>query len=101
MPQYHYAVEMSLKYEKDVKIRTWITVFNVSCIESDSIWSLQNYIENREVEEFGRNKRIECDSEKRETVQNEIREINIKIKTSSGRVLLLLNIQCRVLKITS
>ncbi|CAL6030652.1 leucine-rich_repeat protein [Hexamita inflata] len=37
MPQYKYAVQMIQNYEKQVKTRTWITIFNVSCIESDQI----------------------------------------------------------------
>ncbi|CAL6030656.1 Conserved_hypothetical protein [Hexamita inflata] len=80
MPQYKYAVKLQ-NYEKEVKTRTWITIFNVSCIESDQIRYIRYLIgSNCEVEWFGRNFRIECDQEKRETVQNEIREINAKLK---------------------
>ncbi|CAL6081361.1 leucine-rich_repeat protein [Hexamita inflata] len=79
MSQYKYAIKLQ-NYEKDVQTKTWITVFNVSCFESYPIWSLRNQIENCEVEWFGRNLRIECDSEKRETVQNKIKEINPKLK---------------------
>ncbi|CAL6030665.1 leucine-rich_repeat domain-containing protein [Hexamita inflata] len=78
-PQYQYAVKIQ-NYQNMVKIRTWITVFNVSFFESDQIYNLAIYIENCEVEEFGRNLRFECDSEKRETVQNAIREINPQLK---------------------
>ncbi|CAL5997795.1 leucine-rich_repeat protein [Hexamita inflata] len=79
MSQYKYAVKLQ-NYEKQVKTRTRITVFNVSLIESNQIYNLPDQIENCEVEEFGRNLRIECDSEKRQTVQNKIKEINSKLK---------------------
>ncbi|CAL6006017.1 Conserved_hypothetical protein [Hexamita inflata] len=79
MPQYQYAIKLQ-KYEKDVKARTWITIFNVATIEQNQIYNLLDQIENCEVKEFGRNLRIECDSEKRQTVQNKIREINAKLK---------------------
>ncbi|CAL6005344.1 leucine-rich_repeat protein [Hexamita inflata] len=78
-PQYKYAVKLQ-NYENDVKIRTKITVFNVPLIESNQIWETLYYIENCEVEKFGRNLRIECDQEKRQTAQNKIKEINSKLK---------------------
>ncbi|CAL6081409.1 leucine-rich_repeat domain-containing protein [Hexamita inflata] len=76
MPQYQYVVKIS-KYEKEVKNRTWITVFNVSLTELPLIWSFDK---NYEEELFGRNMRIECDPENRETVQNRIKKINPKLR---------------------
>ncbi|CAL5997773.1 Conserved_hypothetical protein [Hexamita inflata] len=79
MSEYKYAVKLQ-NYEKQVKTRTKITVFNVPLIESNQICQIRNQIENCEVEWFGLNLRIECDSEKCKTAQNKIREINSKLK---------------------
>ncbi|CAL6081377.1 leucine-rich_repeat domain-containing protein [Hexamita inflata] len=76
MPHYKYAV----KLQKYVKTKTWITVFNVSLTQLDSIYQIGNC----EMEWFGRNRRIECDPQNRETVQNKIRAINAKLKLEVG-----------------
>ncbi|CAL6078619.1 leucine-rich_repeat domain-containing protein [Hexamita inflata] len=89
MPQYQYLIQMIQKYENEIQLKTWITVFNVSKNESNQILNIKYQTQNCELNKFGRNVRIECNQKDHEIVLNKIKNINatFKVKVEEFRLL--------------
>ncbi|CAL5970400.1 Hypothetical_protein [Hexamita inflata] len=76
-----YLIKMIQKYENEIRLKTWITVFSVSeKNEQSQIREIKYQTLNRELDEFGQNMRIECEQKDSETVLNQLKIINATLK---------------------
>ncbi|CAL5970402.1 leucine-rich_repeat domain-containing protein [Hexamita inflata] len=76
-----YLIKMIQKYENQIRLKTWITVFSVSeKNEQSQIREIKYQTLNRELDEFGQNMRIECEQKDSETVLNQLKIINATLK---------------------